>query len=323
MVFFRNSSLQRLITSVYSLLVWVSNLVRIKCFEVTKELRIEDKLFPQKITVNLQGRLATWNSPMVMGIVNLTPDSFYEGSRIQSNDLDFGKRIETMVEDGVDILDLGGYSSRPGAKDISVEEELDRVLPAIKWVAQEFPDIPISIDTFRAEVAKESILNGANIVNDISAGELDSEMIETVGSLKVPYIAMHMRGNPRTMQSQSKYSDLIPEILYYFSEKLDQFKFFGINDVVIDVGFGFAKSIDQNYELLKNLSVFKSLSCPMLVGLSRKSMIYKTLNITSEEALNGTTALHMVALRNGGNILRVHDVKEARETIELYKKLYP
>ncbi len=260
---------------------------------------------------------------MVMGIVNLTPDSFYEGSRIQSNDLDFGKRIETMVEDGVDILDLGGYSSRPGAKDISVEEELDRVLPAIKWVAQEFPDIPISIDTFRAEVAKESILNGANIVNDISAGELDSEMIETVGSLKVPYIAMHMRGNPRTMQSQSKYSDLIPEILYYFSEKLDQFKFFGINDVVIDVGFGFAKSIDQNYELLKNLSVFKSLSCPMLVGLSRKSMIYKTLNITSEEALNGTTALHMVALRNGGNILRVHDVKEARETIELYKKLYP
>jgi len=290
---------------------------------VIKELRIEDNFFPQKNTVNLQGRLSIWDSPKVMGIVNLTPDSFLEGSRIQFSDLEFGKRIEKMIQDGADMLDFGGYSSRPGAKDISIEEELSRVIPAIQWVAKKYPKVPISVDTFRSEVARESILNGAHIVNDISAGNLDSKMIEIVGELGVPYIAMHMRGNPRTMQNHTEYSDLIPEILYYFSEKLEKFRFFGINDVIIDVGFGFAKSVDQNYQLLKNLAAFKSLSCPILVGISRKSMIYKTLGVNPDEALNGTTALHMVALQNGGNILRVHDVKEAKETIELYKKLYP
>ncbi|MDN3202729.1 dihydropteroate synthase [Algoriphagus sediminis] len=288
-----------------------------------KELRIEDNFFPQKNTVNLQGRLSIWDSPKVMGIVNLTSDSFFEQSRIQFSDLEFGKRIEKIIQDGADMLDFGGYSSRPGAKDISIEEELSRVIPAIQWVAKKYPYITISVDTFRSEVARESVLNGAHIVNDISAGNLDSKMIKTVGELRVPYIAMHMRGNPRTMQNHTEYSDLIPEILYYFSYKLEKFRFFGINDVIIDVGFGFAKSVDQNYQLLKNLAAFKSLSCPILVGISRKSMIYKTLGINPDEALNGTTALHMVALQNGGNILRVHDVKEAKETIELYKKLYP
>lgn len=286
-------------------------------------LKIEDKPFPQNITVNLGGRLSIWDRPKIMGVINLTPDSFYESSRTSVNSDFFKDKVRKMILEGVDILDLGGYSTRPGASEISVIEEIDRVIPAIEWISKEFPETIISIDTFRSKVAKEAISSGAHIVNDISAGELDPEMMATVGDLGVPFIAMHMRGNPQTMQHQTSYNYIIQDILYYFSEKLEDCKKFGINDVIIDIGFGFAKTVDQNFYLLKNLQHFKTLGKPLLVGVSRKSMIYKTLGVEADEALNGSTALHMYSLCQGANLLRVHDVKEAKESIELYKKLYP
>lgn len=284
---------------------------------------IEDKLFPSKITLRSKGKLLLLDKPMVMGILNVTPDSFYEGSRLLSDNSKVLKLSEKMLLEGADILDIGGYSSRPGADEVSEEEELERVIPAIKKIQAEFPKAIISIDTFRAKVAKEAILNGAAIVNDISAGSLDSEMISTVGKLNVPYIAMHMKGNPKVMQTLTEYDDVILEMMKYFSEKLNECKKAGIKDVIIDPGFGFAKTVEQNYWILKNLSYFKTIQAPILVGLSRKSMIYKKLDTTAENALNGTTALNMVALINGANILRVHDVKEAIETVKLYKQLYP
>lgn len=264
-----------------------------------------------------------WDRPQIMGVVNLTPDSFYEGSRVEDHSIHMQGRIKKMIRDGVDILDLGGFSSRPGASEVSVQEEIDRVLPAVEWIAKEFPNIPISVDTFRSEVAKEAVSKGASIVNDISSGDLDRDMLTTVAVLGVPYISMHMRGNPQTMQNETSYDGIIQEILYYFAEKLENYKKIGINDAIIDVGFGFAKTVDQNFYLLKNLQQFKTLKNPLLVGVSRKSMIYKTLGVSATEALNGSTALHMYALCQGANLLRVHDVKEAKETIQLYKKLYP
>ncbi|MHA7128927.1 dihydropteroate synthase [Algoriphagus namhaensis] len=285
--------------------------------------KVEDNLFPQKFTFNAGGRLLLWDEPQVMGIVNLTPDSFYAGSRVTANAEHFEQVVERMLEDGADILDLGGYSSRPGATDISIKEETERVIPAIRWIRRNFPHALISIDTFRSEVAKMAVEEGANLVNDISAGNLDPTMLKTISALKVPYIAMHMKGNPRTMQRMTDYSDPVGDILDYFSEKLEEFKNFGINDVIIDVGFGFAKTIEQNFVILRRLAEFKVLGKPILAGISRKSMIYKTLGTGPEAALNGTTALHMFALCNGAKLLRVHDVKEAKETIELYKKLYP
>lgn len=284
---------------------------------------IEDKLFPSKITLRSKGKLLLLDKPMVMGILNVTPDSFYEGSRLLSDNSKVLKLSEKMLLEGADILDIGGYSSRPGADEVSEEEELERVIPAINKIQAEFPKAIISIDTFRAKVAKEAILNGAAIVNDISAGSLDSEMISTVGKLNVPYIAMHMKGNPKVMQTLTEYDDVILEMMKYFSEKLNECKKAGIKDVIIDPGFGFAKTVEQNYWILKNLSYFKTIQAPILVGVSRKSMIYKKLETTAENALNGTTALNMVALINGANILRVHDVKEAIETVKLYKQLYP
>jgi dihydropteroate synthase len=258
-----------------------------------------------------------------MGIINVTPDSFFEKSRFFNGNNDFLKVSEKMISEGVDILDIGGYSSRPMAEDVSVEEELNRTIPAIEKIRKVFPEILISIDTFRAKVAAEAVNAGADIVNDISAGELDPEMLEQVGKLSVPYIAMHMRGNPRTMSQQTNYNDLLIEIMMYFSIKMNLCRKAGINDVWIDPGFGFSKSLPQNYWILKNLSYFKTIQAPLLVGVSRKSMVYKYLEISAEEALNGTTALHMAALINGANILRVHDVKEAKETIKLYKEIYP
>lgn len=228
-----------------------------------------------------------------------------------------------MVSDGADILDLGAYSSRPGAADISIQEEMDRLLPALAWVAESYPDIPISVDTFRAEVARHAVAAGAKIINDISSGHLDESMLETVATLQVPYISMHMRGNPQTMLQHSTYEHIIQEILEYFSQKLENYKKIGINDVIIDIGIGFAKTVDQNFFLLKHLQQFKALGKPLLIGVSRKSMIYKTLGVTAAEALNGSTALHMHALCQGANLLRVHDVKEAKETVQLYRKLYP
>ena len=258
-----------------------------------------------------------------MGIVNLTPDSFFEGNRAEKSVEKISRLVRTHISHGVHILDLGGYSSRPGADEVSVQEEIDRVIPAIEWIRKNYPEIILSVDTFRSSVARESIKSGANIINDISSGDLDPEMIPLVGSLKVPYIAMHMRGNPKNMQKKTIYSDILGEILYYFAGKLEEFKKFGIKDVIIDPGFGFAKTLEQNYWILQNLTDFQLLSAPVLVGISRKSMISKALNIPPQDALNGTTALNMYALCRGANILRVHDVKEANETLNIFNKLYP
>lgn len=288
-----------------------------------KSSKIEDKSFPQKNTLRIDGRLVNWDKPQLMGIVNLTPDSFFKESRAEKSLDKIATLVNSHISNGANILDLGGYSSRPGAEEVSLQEEIDRVIPAVKWIASNFPETLISVDTFRAKVAEEAILSGAHIVNDISAGDLDEDMIQTVAKLGVPYIAMHMRGNPQNMQKKTSYSDILGEILYYFTEKLEQFKKFGINDVIIDPGFGFAKTLEQNYFLLRNLHQFQTLSLPVLVGISRKSMISKALKVNPDEALNGTTALNMFALCNGANILRVHDVKEANETLKLYNTLYP
>jgi dihydropteroate synthase len=267
----------------------------------------EDKLFPQKYTFQIKGCLYSWNKPKVMGILNLTPDSFFEGSRVPTDKKSVLFEAEKKIREGADFLDLGGYSTRPGAANISIEEEINRVIPAILEIKQSFPDTLISIDTFRSEVAKAGIEAGADLVNDISAGNLDPQM----------------RGTPQTMQNETAYSDLISEVLSYFASKVEQFAKFGIKDVIIDPGFGFAKTSAQNFELLRQLSSLKRLGLPILAGISRKSMIYKTLDISANEALNGTTALNMVALLQGAAILRVHDVKEAKETIQLFEQLYP
>ncbi|WP_291789179.1 dihydropteroate synthase [Cecembia sp.] len=283
----------------------------------------EDILFPPKITLRSKGKLLLLDRPWVMGILNVTPDSFFAGSRIESEGHKFLERVEQMIQQGADILDVGGYSTRPGADEISEEEELNRVIPAIRLIKSQFPEILVSIDSFRAKVAAAAVKEGADLVNDISAGSLDKKMFETVGNLDVPYIAMHMRGSPKEMQTLTHYEDILLEMLQYFAEKLAACKKAGIKDVIIDPGFGFAKTLDQNYWILKNLSYFKIIQSPILAGVSRKSMIYKILGLSPEKALNGTTALHMAALINGANILRVHDVKEAKQTINLYKQIYP
>lgn len=287
-----------------------------------KSSNFEDKLFSQRYTIQINGRLIDMSSPKLMGIVNLTPDSFFKGNRAEKSIDKVAKLVATHIQHGADILDLGGYSSRSGADEVSVQQEIDRVIPAIQWINENYPTSIISVDTFRASVAQAAIEAGAHIVNDISAGELDEDMIPTVSKLNVPYIAMHMRGNPKTMQQKTNYSDILGEMLYYFAEKLDTFEKHGINDVILDPGFGFAKTLEQNFYVLKHLSEFKFLSKPLLVGISRKSMISKLLNISTDDALNGTTALNMFALCQGANILRVHDVKEANETINLYNTLY-
>jgi dihydropteroate synthase len=283
----------------------------------------EDKLFPQKYTLQIRGRLLSLDKPTVMGILNLTPDSFFEGSRVSKSTDSLLVKAHQMVEEGADFLDLGGYSTRPGADDISVQEELDRVVPAVQVLQREFPEMLISVDTFRSEVAEEAVAAGADLINDISGGNLDENMLPLIAKLGIPYIAMHMKGNPQNMQNQASYSDILTEIRYYFAEKVDLFKKLGIKDVIIDPGFGFSKTVEQNFYLLRNLKAFEILGLPLLVGLSRKSMIYKTLELDASKALNGTTALNMFALTQGANILRVHDVKEAKETIKLYQHINP
>ena len=267
-------------------------------------------------TLNCQGRLLVIDKPLVMGIINATPDSFYEGSRFYGTDKIL-LQAEKMIEAGADIIDIGGQSTRPGSEQMSDEEELKRVIDGIKAIHQNFPETIISIDTYYATVARESVEAGAGIVNDISTGRMDKRMLSTVAALKVPYIAMHMKGTPQTMQKYASYDNISLEVLDFFIQKKDECHKAGINDIIIDPGFGFAKTIDNNFELLKNLSIFKMLDAPLLVGLSRKSAVYKTLNISIEEALNGTTVLHTIALMNGASILRVHDVKEAKETTRL------
>lgn len=274
------------------------------------------------ITWNLRGRLYLLDQPRVMGILNITPDSFYAGSRF-THESEILARATRMAEEGVDLFDIGGYSTRPGAATVEESEELRRVLPAVELLAKHFPDKPVSIDTFRASVARQAVEAGALLVNDVSGGELDARMMETVAELGVPYILMHMRGTPETMSSLATYTDLIKEMTDYFHQKVHQLRQLGVRDIVLDPGFGFAKVGDQNFELLRSLGAFQTFRLPLLVGLSRKSMIWRTLSIEPEEALNGTTALHMVALQHGAKILRVHDVRPARECIQLFTRLYP
>ena len=255
-----------------------------------------------------------------MGIINVTPDSFYDGGKTLS-EKEILLQTEVMLREGASFLDVGGYSSRPGAQAVSEGEELQRVLPAIEAILQHFPEALISIDTFRSTIAKKAIETGAVMVNDISGGTLDAQMMTTLSKLKVPYIMMHMRGTPQTMSQHADYDDITKELLFYFSEKLAEARQFEINDIIADPGFGFAKTRSQNFELLSNLELFNTLDVPYLVGISRKSMIYKTLETSVEEALNGTSVLHTVALLKGASILRVHDVREAVECVTLLQNL--
>ena len=267
-------------------------------------------------TLNCKGKLITTDVPLVMGIINATPDSFYRG------DLNNGMEgilmlAKKMIKEGATILDIGGQSTKPGSIEISSEKEMDRVIPVIKMIHEHFPQTILSVDTYQSAVAIKAIEAGASIVNDVSGGEADKKMIDTVAALRVPYICMHMKGTAANMQSFATYEDVLKEVLDYFIFKIHQCRAAGIKDIIIDPGFGFAKNAAHNFNLLKNLHVFKMLDCPILAGLSRKSTIYKTLGITAAEALNGTTVLNTLALNNGANILRVHDVKEAVESVTL------
>jgi dihydropteroate synthase len=280
----------------------------------------KDTFFTHTQTMNLGGKLIDLSTPKVMGIVNITPDSFYGGSRFNT-EKEILTQVEAMLSAGADMLDLGAYSTRPGAKDVTPEEETNRLLPALKVIKTNFPEAIISVDTFRATLARIAVNEGAHIINDISGGELDSEMFATIAHLQVPYILMHNRGTTKTMHAANFYDDLVGDILFYFSHKIKQLRELGVKDVVIDPGFCFAKNREQNFKLLKHLSDFKILGLPILAGLSRKSMVWKSLDITPEEALNGTTILNTIALQNGAKILRVHDVAEAKQCIKLLNLL--
>ncbi|MFI5151978.1 MAG: dihydropteroate synthase [Chitinophagales bacterium] len=271
-------------------------------------------------TLNSKGRLLVVDKPLVMGIINVTTDSFFEGSRLMGLDRVLSKASQ-MIAEGASILDIGGQSSRPGVELVSIDEEMERVIPAILALRKHFPGIFISIDSFRAGVAREAIEAGADIINDIGAGNLDNQMIPTVADLGVPYICMHIKGEPATMQKNPVYEQITREVLDFFIEKVDACRKSGIKDIIIDPGFGFGKTSAHNFDLLQNLSVFKILGCPILLGVSRKSTIYKTLGVSATQALNGTTVLNTVALLHGANILRVHDVKEASEAVTLLGKL--
>ena len=277
-------------------------------------------MIDQFTTINCKGKLLSLEKPIVMGIINITPDSFYDGGRYSNVDQVL-RQAEKMVTEGASIMDIGGMSSRPGAAIIEEEEELSRVIEVIRRVHEIFPEVILSIDTFRSKVAEEAIEAGASIVNDISAGKLDQNMYATVGKLSVPYILMHMQNLPESMQKNPNYEDVTQEVLDFFIFEINRLQELGVLDIIVDPGFGFGKSLKHNYELLNKLHVFKLLSFPVLAGISRKSMIYKVLNTKPEQALNGTTALHMVALQQGAKILRVHDVKPAIETIALFTEL--
>jgi len=271
-------------------------------------------------TLNCKGRLITLSQPKVMGILNITPDSFYDGGVLSSHK-EILAQAETMLNEGASFLDIGGYSSRPGSAEVTEEEELQRVIPAIEAILHRFPEALLSIDTFRSKIVTNAIAAGAAIINDISAGDLDDQMMQTVAQLQVPFIMMHMKGTPQNMTTLAQYENITQEVLFYFSEKIRKVRELGIHDVIVDPGFGFAKDTAQNFELLQHLALFDSLNAPLLVGVSRKSMIYKTLETNAQEALNGTTALHSVALLKGAKILRVHDVKEAMECVRLLQML--
>jgi dihydropteroate synthase len=268
-------------------------------------------------TLNCKGRLLVIKQPLVMGIINVTPDSFYEGSRFSGTDAIL-KQCEKMINEGADIIDIGGQSTRPGSNPVSAEEELKRVTGPVNAIHTRFPDAFISVDTYYSRVAKETVAAGASIVNDISAGSLDKELISAVASLNVPYILMHMQGTPQSMSHNPQYKNVTREVLDFFIEKKAVLQQAGINDIIIDPGFGFGKTIQHNFQLLQNLSAFTMLDCPVLLGVSRKSTIYKTLGITAEESLNGTTVLNTIGLNKGASIIRVHDVKEAKQAVSLF-----
>ncbi|WP_395042848.1 dihydropteroate synthase [Flavobacterium sp.] len=272
------------------------------------------------MTINCNGKLVDLSNPKVMGILNCTPNSFFDGGKFNS-DVALLNQVEKMILEGATFIDIGGYSSKPNSEFVSEDEELKRVIPIIQIVVNQFPEAIISIDTFRSNVAKQSVENGASIVNDISAGMLDKLMMETVANLQVPYIMMHMKGNSNTMQTLAQYENIIKEMLFYFSEKVALARSLGINDLIIDAGFGFAKTKEQNFEVLNKLQLFQMLELRILTGVSRKSMIYNTLETDIENSLNGTTSLNTIALMKGTKILRVHDVKEAVECVKLYQKL--
>lgn len=271
-------------------------------------------------SINCKGKLIDFEIPKVMGILNVTPDSFYDGGSYK-NEKDILAQAEKMLNDGATFIDVGAYSSRPGAQDISVEEECARLIPVVNLLLKNFPDVLLSIDTFRSKVAQEAVNSGAALINDISAGFLDEAMLTTIAKLQVPYIMMHMRGTPQTMKNLTEYEDVVHEVIFYLSERVAAARALGINDLIVDPGLGFAKTIAQNFELLNATEKLQVLELPILIGLSRKSMITKTLGVDSNSALNGTTALNMIALQKGASILRVHDVKEAVQTVRLHQAL--
>ncbi len=280
-------------------------------------LHVMKQFIETKKSINCKGKLLALDKPIVMGILNLTPDSFYDGDFYNTPEK-ISKRINQMMNEGAQIIDIGAYSSRPGAKNISEKDELKRLIPVLELVIKDFPNAIVSVDTFRSGIAEIVVTNfGVSMINDISGGSLDKNMFNTIAKLNVPYVLMHMRGTPQTMQNFTNYRNIIDEILDYFVRKTNSLKKLGVKDIIIDPGFGFSKTLEQNYELLNNLKSLKILNLPVLVGISRKSMIYKLLNIKPEEALNGTSVHNTIALQKGADILRVHDVKEAVETIKL------
>jgi dihydropteroate synthase len=272
------------------------------------------------MTINCKGQLIDLTKPKVMGILNLTPNSFFDGGKY-TNEAEILAQVGKMLSEGATFIDIGAYSSKPNAEFVSVEEEMARIVPVVELLVQQFPQILISIDTFRSEVAEACILKGAALINDIAAGKLDDTMLNTVAKYNLPYIMMHMRGNPQTMQSLTEYEDVVKEMILYFSERIAAARSLGINDLIIDPGFGFAKTVEQNYEVLQKMELFQQLDLPILAGISRKSMIYKVLNCNASESLNGTTVLNTVSLLKGANILRVHDVKEAVECVTLFNAI--
>jgi len=271
-------------------------------------------------SINCRGKLIDLSSPKVMGILNITPDSFFDGGKY-NHETAIINHVEKMLREGATIIDVGAHSSRPGAKHISEKEELERILPVITLLIREFPEILISIDTFRSTIAEQCIQMGSCIINDISSGTMDKHMFDTVKKLQVPYITMHMQGTPQNMHTNPVYDDVVSEVLFYFSEKIAELRAKGVNDIIADVGFGFGKTVDHNYQLMNHLELFQHLEIPLLVGLSRKSMLFKPLEITQFNALNATTAANTIALIKGANIVRVHDVKEAVEAIKIVELL--
>lgn len=272
-------------------------------------------------SINCKGKLLTFEEPRIMGILNVTPNSFFDGGKYQQVSKAL-KRAEVMLLEGADLLDIGAYSTQPNAEFVSEEEEINRIVPIVEALSKEFPDAFLSIDTFRSQVALQALDNGAHIINDVSGGKLDPKMFETVANYKAPYVLMHMKGTPQNMQQFTQYEDVVKEMMFYFSEQIAKARAAGISDVIIDPGFGFSKTLNQNFEILSKLELFQHLDVPVLSALSRKSMIYKYLQITPQEALNGSTVLHTLSLIKGAQLLRVHDVKEAKQCIQLFLKTH-